>query len=318
MPQETPPRSGPAARLWRALSATASRRALALSATGALIGLGLAGAALLERTPPAVAGVPPGYVALVNGRGILMSDYIAQMMEAEGVTFEESTPAQRASLLHEMINEELLVQRALVLDLPETTTEVRTVMVAAVNAQVAQPALAAPIDDAQLRGYYDAHRSAFTSGGSMNVTDLVLHVGGYENADQSIAQAETDAAEAAYQLRAGRDRRYVMDHFGFVDSGAGDGTEQPDFVMKTRLGNRLYEVAHAMVDGQVSDPVADTDAVHLLIMDKRVPEHSADFESVRGNVYNEYRDELRRRANEQNVQFLRRDARILLAPGQRE
>ena len=37
----------------------------------------------------------------------------------------------------------------------------------------------------------------------MSLRDLVLHVGGYQNADQSTAQAETDAAEAVYQLRSG-------------------------------------------------------------------------------------------------------------------
>ena len=41
-----------------------------------------------------------------------------------------------------MINKELLVQRALVLDLPETTNEVRTNMAVGVNSQVAAPVLA--------------------------------------------------------------------------------------------------------------------------------------------------------------------------------
>ena len=317
MPAQPPRRSGPGPRLRRLLAA-GPPRTLALCALGAALGLGLAAMTLLTRIAPPVASVPPGYVALVNGKGILMSDYMAQIMDAEGVSFEEATPAQRAKVLHDMIDEELLVQRALVLDLPETTTEVRDVMVAAVNTQVAQPVLALPVTDEQLKAYYDAHRGAFTSGGSMSVTDLVLHVGGYQNVDQSFAQAETDAAEAVYQLRAGADRRYVMDHFGFVVSDRADGSEQLDFAAKLHLGDRLYGVARTLEDGQVSDPVTEPDGVHVLVMDRRVPEHTADFDSVRSNVYADYRDAGRRRADEQNLQLLRRDARILIAPGQHE
>jgi hypothetical protein len=317
MLQESAPHRSFIKRLLRGLLASGSRRTLVLSALGALAGLGFAGVTMLKRIPPPVESVPPGYVALVNGKGILMSDYIAETMEVEGVTFEEATPAQRAKVLHDMINEEILVQRALVLDLPETTTEVRNVIVAAVNTQVAQPALAENVSDEQLKAYYNAHRAAFTSGGFMSVTDLVLHVGGYENADQSFAQAETDAAEAAYQLRSGADRRYVADHFGFV-SGKTDGSEQEDFAAKLHLGEKLFEVARTMEDGQVSDPISEADGVHLLIMDKRTPPRIAAFESARGEVYADYRDEVRRRADEQNIQLLRRDAHILLAPGQHE
>jgi len=316
MPQQSPTARPNA--WWRRLLASASSRAPLLCALGATAGLGLAGATLLRRIPPPVASVPPGYVALVNGKGILMSDYVAQLMEVDGVAFSEATPQQRAAVLHDMINEELLVQRAVVLDLPETTTEVRTVMVAAVNAQVSQPALAMPVTDAQLRQYYDSHRSAFMNGGSMDVTDLVLRVGGYENADQSFAQAETDAAEAAYQLRAGAERAHVIDHFGFVRDDNLPAGEQPDFAVKLHLGERLFAVAATLEDGQVSDPVSLPDGVHVLIMDRRVPEQGADFDAVRSNVYTEYRDELRRRAAEQNTLLLRREARILLAPGQRE
>jgi PPIC-type PPIASE domain len=298
--------------------APGSQRLLALSGLAALLGLGVAGMTLLSRTPPAGQVVPPGYVALVNGKGILMSDFVSQVQTVDKVGFEAATAEQRSNVLRDMINEELLVQRALVLDLPETTTEVRDEMVMAVNAQVAQPALAETVSDQQLRAYYEAHKTAFTSGGSMSVTDLVLHVGGYENADQSTAQAQTDATEAAYQLRSGADRRYIIDHFGFVYSGKADGSEQMDFAAKLHLGNRLYEIARTMIDGQVSDPIAEDDGVHLLIMDRRVPDDVADFDSVRSAVYTNYRDEQSRRAAAQHLEALRREARIVLAPGEHE
>jgi thiamine pyrophosphokinase len=55
--------------------------------------------------------------------------------------------------------------------------------------------------------------------------------------------------------------------------------------------------------------------VHLLIMQRRIPERVADFDSVRDKVYSEYKDSERRRAAEENLAILRREAHIVLAPG---
>jgi hypothetical protein len=304
----------------KGLGARAARlpRNLVLPALGTLIGFCMAALALLHRLPLPVETVPPGYVAVVNGRGILMSDFITQTMDTTGEPFESSTPEQRAKVLHDMVNEELLVQEALTLDLPETTTEVRDVLVSAVETQVAQPVLGMRVSDGELRAFYEAHKSEFTTSGAMGVTDIVLHVGGYENVDQSTAQAETDATEAAYQLRSGADLRYVMDHFGFVNSGRTDGSAEPDFAAKLHLGDKAYEIARTLTDGQVSDPLVEADGVHLLIMQQRIPERFADFDVVRSKVYAEYRDAQRRQADAQYLQHLRRVAHIVLAPGQSE
>jgi hypothetical protein len=307
---------------WGALFNALTRepgRPLWLPLLGAVLGLCVAGIGLLRRAPLIIAAVPPGYVAMVNGRGILMSDFMAQATDSTGKDdFSQTTPAERHRVLHDMIDEELLVQRGLVLDLPETTTEVRGVIAAGVDTQVAQPAVSVSVTEEDLRNFYQAHQGDFTTAGSMDVKDIVLHVGGYENANQTTAQAESDATEAAYQLRAGADPDYVMNHFGFVDSGRMDGTRQLDFAAKLHLGEKLYAVARRLEDGQVSDPVTDHDGVHLLLMQQRIPERVADFNTARDRVYSEYKDSQRRRAAEENLVILRREARILLAPGNGE
>ncbi len=75
---------------------------------------------------------PPEDVALVNGRQILRSDFLTQTQVESGVTFEETTQAQRRKVLNEMIDEELLVQRGLEIDLAATDPDVRAAMVAGV------------------------------------------------------------------------------------------------------------------------------------------------------------------------------------------
>jgi hypothetical protein len=301
-----------------AILAYRPQRSVWLPSIGIAAGLLAAGVGLFHRAPPERSTVPPGYVALVNQKGILLSDLMSQSMTELGKPFADLTPAERARVLHEMIDEELLVQRAVVLDLPETTTEVREAMTGGVNAQVAAPLLAEQPTDEQLRAYYDARRSKYTADGSMSVRDLVLHIGGYENADQSMAQAHIDATEAVYQLRAGTSVDYVREHFGFSDSERMKNGNEPDFAAKLHLGDTLYAVAAKLNEGEVSDPVSDADGLHVLIMERRRLPTTADFASARGAVYADYREDVSKAAQHENVRILRGQAQIILAPGESE
>lgn len=319
MPRSSVKRPSPAA-AWRLLCGWASRprRSIALPLAGVALGLIAAGVSVFHKAPAPSTRVPGGYVALVNQQGILMSDFISQAATEMEVPFEQTTAAQRRQVLHEMIDKELLVQRAEVLDLAETTVEVRTVMAEAVDAQAAAPVLAREPSEAQLRAYYEAHKTRYSTEGTMTIRNLVLHVGGYQNADQSVAQAEADAVEAVYQLRSGASLDYVMEHFGLVDAAPQYDTQQLDFAAQIHLGKKLYAIAQTMSGGQVSDPIVDKDGVHVLVMLQRQPPVPADFSTARPQVYTEYRQQQAMLAQQRNLQYLRRQAQILLAPGQSE
>lgn len=288
-------------------------RGMTLPAAAALIGL-IAGGINLFKPAPQINQIPPGVAAMVNQRPILLTDFMNEVETETSENYDQTTPKQRARALRSMINQELLVQRALALDLPETTDEVRTALADGLNAQVAAPALGIAPTEAQLRAYYVAHRSAYASEGSMTLRDIVLRVGGYQNADQSIGQAEADAEEAVYKLRSGQPLADVMEHYGFVDSGRVHGTEF-DFAAKIHLGDKLYAVAQTLNSGDISDPVVFDDSVHVLIMNNRVLPHYGSYEAVRAEVYNGYRNMLRTRAQNKNLAYLRANAKILLAPG---
>jgi parvulin-like peptidyl-prolyl isomerase len=296
--------------------ANPAQRSVTLPVAAMVAGLILAGVGLFHHAPRALTQVPPGYVALVNQQGVLMSDFISQTATETEQPFDQATPAQRAHVLDEMINKELLVQRALALDLPETTEEVRTTMADAVDAQAAAPEQAVQPTDAQLRAYYDTHRDRYSSQGTMTVQNLVLHVGGYENADQTVTQAQADAVEAVYQLRSGAGVDYLIEHFGFVDASPQYDTQQLDFAAKLHLGAQLFQVATTLGTGEVSDPIVASDGVHVLVMQQRQPAAVEDFPTARAQVYNDYRIALTDQAAKQNLQFLHSQAQILLAPGQ--
>ena len=292
-------------------------RPVVLGLVAATIGLVAAGAGLLHPAHRDLAQVPPGDVALVNQEPVLMSDYISETEQAYGVPFAQTTPAERATVLHRMIDQELMVQRSLALDLPEQDTDVRTALSDGVTALVTAPVLSDHPSDDQLRAFYAAHRANYATQGSMQLTDLVLHIGGFENADQSLDQAMADAAQAVYELRSGAGVDFVKQHFAFADTGKVN-SEEPDFAARLHLGPKLYAAADKMSDGDVSEPVQDTDGVHVLVMQHRQPPVFTDYDGVRNNVYTDYVAAQKAQAKQENLKFLRRGAQILVAPGQSE
>jgi parvulin-like peptidyl-prolyl isomerase len=290
------------------------RRAILLPACAAIIGALVGTLGLLHRAPEMTA-VPPGYIALINNKGLLISDFEALTAASTGKAFENTSVAERRKVLRDMIDEELLVQRGTNLDLPETTTEVRDAMKEAVNAQITAALKGQPPTEAELKSYYQAHIAAYSTTGSMSLRDLVLHVGGYQDIDQSTAQAETDAAEAIYQLRAGAPIDRVAEHFGMTDSGRADNGEVLDFAANLHLGRKLFDAARGLKDGEVSNPIADSDGVHVLVMQHRNAPRSADFNSVRAKVYTDYLEAQSKRAQEESLKVYRGEAHIILAPG---
>ena len=118
------------------LAASNPRRSLIFLAIGAAAGLLIAGFGLFTAEGTSTRRVPAEDIALVNRRPLLMVDFIAQLMDGEGVTLAQSTKEQRDKVLNAMIREELLVQHGLELDFPSVDTDVRTALVAAVEQQV--------------------------------------------------------------------------------------------------------------------------------------------------------------------------------------
>src|SRR5262249_6657642 len=86
-------------------------RSSVLPLAAVVIGLVLAALGMFRGAPAPLAEVPDGYVALVNQKGVLLSDLIAQVENATMKRFDEATPEEKRRVLRSMIDEELLVQR---------------------------------------------------------------------------------------------------------------------------------------------------------------------------------------------------------------
>lgn len=298
---------------WSALGAwtTHPTRSLLIFATGAAIGLLVAGFGLFTAKGTAVRVVPPEDVALVNQRPILLSDFNNQLEAQYAIPLGQITPAERRGTLNDMIREELFVQRGLELDMPASDPDTRAALVAAVEQQVLANVTAQKLTEAQLRGYYEAHKDQYASEGTLALHDLVVDPRG-RTADQAVSVAN----QAAGALSRGQPIAAVMAQYGLKDSGKVSG-EEFYFAAKIHLGPALFDVAKALAGHAVSRPSPQPDGVHVIVMDQNRPPVAQSFEEAAARVQLDYDKDLRARMTAGELNYLKGKADILLAPAYR-
>ena len=293
---------------------------MVLLALGALLGLAIAGYALFTAKGTRSRSVPPEDLALVNSRPILRSDFMSQVQTEFATPFAQSTPDQRAKVLQEMVAEELQVQRGLEIDLPSFDPDVRTAMVAGVQLEITADVLAQQPTERELRAYYEAHKSRYVGEGVLRMRDLVAKSGSAAGAEQTMANAQ----QAMTALRAGMPVDQAVQRYRLEDSGAlmaaghVDTDEIFEFAAKAKLAREIYAAAAALQGGQVSEPIRQSDGVHVVVMlEHRIPVQE-DYAAAADRVWTDYKNDAQTRVRDANVRYLRGRADILLSPEARE
>jgi parvulin-like peptidyl-prolyl isomerase len=287
------------------------RRSMVLFASGALIGLAIAGYGLFTAKGTRSQGVPPEAVALVNQRPILRSDFMTQSQTQFEVPFEQTTRAQRMDTLAAMIDEELMVQRGLEIDLPSYDPDVRNALVAGVELEVTADVLAQQPTPEELRRYYEQHKDRYSSEGVMQLRDLV-------------ATTQAKAVAAVEDLRRGRSLEAVITQFGLVDSGRLTAAGRVDtgdifqFAVRAKLDDALYQAALSLPGGAVSSPVTHSDGVHLIVMIKHSFPVAQSFEEASNRVWTDVKKDAQAQVRAANLAYLRSRADIVVAPEYRQ
>jgi parvulin-like peptidyl-prolyl isomerase len=284
-----------------------STRSMTFFGIAALIGLGIAGFGLFTAKGTATHVVPPENVALVNQRPILRTDFIAQAETELGKTFAETTTAERLKVLDEMIREELFVQRGLELDFPGTDPDTRTALVAAVEQQVVADVTTHQPTDVELQKYFDENHGNYSTEGTMVLHNLVLP-------KASGPDAMAAAKKAADALRAKTPLAEVVKTYGLQELiPEHSSPEQFYFAQRIHLGQELYEQVLKLADGEVTEPVAAQDGVHIVQMVKNTRPLPLTFERVRSQVLNDFIMSEKRRLEDADLRYLRDKADILIA-----
>jgi hypothetical protein len=280
------------------ISKPSVRRSMTLLAGGALIGLVIAGYGLFTAKGTRSHAVPPEAVALVNQRQILRSDFMTQTQTQFVLPFAETSLEQRRTVLEDMINEELMVQRGLEIDLPSYDPDVRNALVAGVELEVTADVLAEQPTPEEMRAYYEHHKGAA----------------------QPAEAAHAAALAAVAALRHGQTPDAVIKKFNLVDSGrfmdAGhaDTGDIFQFALRAKLDDALYQATLPLHDGEVSDPVEESDGVHLIAMIKHRFPVAQTFEEASSQVWTDVKKEAQAKVRSANLAYLRSRADIMTAP----
>jgi parvulin-like peptidyl-prolyl isomerase len=291
------------------------RRSMALLACGSLIGLVIAGYGLFTAKGTRSHGVSPEAVALVNQRQILRSDFMTQTQAQYNVPFAQTTAEQRQKTLEDMINEELLMQRGLEIDLPSYDPDVRNALVAGVELEVTAEVLAQQPTGEELRVYYEQHKDKYSSEGIMQLRDLLLSTDA-----RSGSAAHAAASKAAAEVRRGEPLDAIIKRYGLRDSGRFMDAGQVDlgdiyqFAVRAKLDDALYNALLPLKGGEISDPVDESDGVHLVAMIKRRFPVPQTFDQASNRVWTDLKGEAQAKVRTANVAYLRGRADIVVAP----
>ena len=296
-------------------SKPSARRSLGLLACGAALGMLMAGYGLFTARGTRSAGFPPEAVALVNQRPVLRSDFMTQVQSQFAVPYSQTTREQRQRVLEDMIDEELQVQRGLEIDLPSYDPEVRSALVAGVELEVTADARAQEPTPAELRAYYEEHKDQYSSEGVFRLRDLVVRASAV-----SATAMHATAASAVTALRRGEPLESVMRRCGltdsrrFLDSGHVDLGDIFQFSVRAKLPDPLFNAAVALKDGSVSDPIDDTDGVHILVVTSHHYPVPLGFDESSSRVWTDVKSAIQTKSSKANLKYLRSRADVVIAP----
>ena len=283
-----------------------TRRSLLLAATGALVGLVIAGFGLFTAQGTRTASVPPEDVAVVNGVPILRVDFISQLRALDEISLGQATAAQKSAVLGDMVAEELAVQRGVELGMATDDTDTRNALVAAMRGQLATDVLASVPTDAKLQRYYVDHRARYASEGRMQLHWFVLPSG-----------AGLQATAAVAKLRAGQPLDRVVATYRLRSTGRVDDGEEYYFAAALHLGPRLFGIARKLGNGVVSDPVSTAEGIAILVMIDNQPPVAQAYGQALDRVREDYARDRLAAVEAANARFLRGRADVLVAPDMR-
>ncbi len=286
---------------WRDPSRISNARSFVFMAAGVLIGLLLAGYSLFTARSVTTLIVPAEDVALVNQQPVSRADYLALLQTLYGVDLSHATPEQRRKVLDDMIREELFVQRGKELDVAATDPDVRSALVSAVELEIAENAITSQPSEAALRQFFETHADRYVSEGIMQVRDLVFPGSALPQLPAQPQALKTLLADP--QALARIDGR---------DSGRTKG-EEFYFAAKIHLGDALFAAARELPDGTVSRPIAMSDGIHVLVMQRNKQPVPFGFAAARAQVLSDYRNQAVDKLKLSGEEFLRKRANVLIA-----
>jgi len=263
----------------------ASRRPLVFLAGGALAGVVLAAAGLVSTSTGAGAGLPTDAVARVNGTVIRRDDYNRIIAGLAGDRRGAVTDADKRHILDRLIEEELLIQRALDLRLADHDSRIRKDLTVAMIDAIAAPSAELTPSEPELEEFYEQNREVFAQSDHVRARQIWCRVPTLADA----GAAHTRATDAAKRLRAGEDFTAVRSALGDNEIAPLPDALLPPAKLADYLGPTALRAVLGLQPGEVTDPIRSSTGYHVLQLLERAAGSAPPFESMKAQVLAAYR-----------------------------
>jgi hypothetical protein len=263
-----------------------------LLSVGAALGLGLATFGLLEpQTDPQ--GLSPDTAARVGERTIRRVDYERVLAGVEQDLRNPLDESIRRRVLDRMVDEELLVQRALELGLAAVDRRVRGELTSGLMDSIVGEAnadLASPRDVAR---HYEENIDFFTRPGRLHAQTMFFSARG--DGRRPDGTAAERAERAAAQLRTGEDANEIEDRLGDPQVSPLPNGMLPPSKVRDYVGPIVLQSLEELAVGEWSEPIESGGGLYLARVIDREPRIVPAFEDVEDLV----RQDLKRRRGDQ-------------------
>jgi hypothetical protein len=267
-------------------------RAPWLLTAGAAIGLALATFGLLERpTDPQL--LAPDAAAQVGGRTIRRIDYERVLAGVEGDLRNPLDESDRRRVLNRMIDEELLVQRALELGLAAIDRRVRGELTAGLMDSIVGEADADEASPREVARHFEENIDFFTRPGRLHAQTIFFSA--RNDGRRQDGSAAERATRAGGLLRAGENASEVESRLGDLQISPIPNGMLPPSKVRDYVGPIILQSLEELAVGKWSEPIESGGGAYLARVIDREPPIIPAFEAVEGLV----RQDLRRRRGDQ-------------------
>ncbi len=275
----------------------------ALFVVGIIGGLGLAGLSALTGGGDDRDTLPPGAIARVNDVVILRANFAQALSAASADKQNPIPPDQETAVLQRLIEEEILVQRALDMQLAQQDPALRKALINALTEDVKARSQIKPVSAFKLRDYYFKNKARFARPARLFVRAVFI-----PNANSSAQIAAFEQALSAGETS----KKLALRFFGENTSPLPEGLTPAD-TLKDHIGQAAFAAVENLGTGQWSDWVESDAGFWRLYLVNRTRARSPEFETVRDQVEAAYREERVHDAIRVHLDRLKRNSKITLS-----